>query len=109
MAENGTICGENRPYEQNGNMTTVSNEINKKAGKSANTFSGTQTSRKRVAVEKNSFKTAHFVARNGNNASSRACYGFENEGIVGGILYLDNDGQLKFLDNIGNAHTLSWQ
>ena len=24
MAENGTICGENRPYEQNGNMTTMS-------------------------------------------------------------------------------------
>ena len=90
-------------------MTAVSDEIAKKAGKTGNTYTGTQVVRKYVGIAASTFKTAHFVARNGNNASSRASYGFENEGVNGGTLYLDTDGRLKFVDNTGIAHALSWQ
>lgn len=95
--------------ELNGNLTAVSDNVSQKAGKTSNSYTGTQTVRKNVGIAASTFKTAHFVARNGNNASSRASYGFENEGVNGGALYLDTDGLLKFVDNTGIAHTLSWQ
>lgn len=42
------------------------------------------------------------------NNSTRACIGFNNAGCNAGILYLDNDGLLKFMDHGGTKHTLTW-
>lgn len=42
------------------------------------------------------------------NDSARACIGFNNAGSNAGILYLDIDGRLKFMDHTGAKHTLTW-
>lgn len=69
-----------------------------------NRYDSTNLVSKVVGVNKDSFVHAQFVAESQNKAdsTSRAGYGFHNDGITGGFLYLDNDHRLKFIDSRGN-------
>lgn len=69
-----------------------------------NRYDSTNLVSKVVGVNKDSFVHAQFVAESQNKwePTSRAGYGFHNDGITGGFLYLDNDHQLKFIDSRGN-------
>ena len=107
-AEAVTVAGE--LDKLNGNMTAVSGEVAEKVGKTSNTYTGSQTVRKTVSITHNQYRNAHFVIRNGNNQYSRACIGFENEGVTGGMLFLDNDGRLKYFDNnTDKTYVITWQ
>lgn len=69
-----------------------------------NRYDSTNLVSKVVGVNKDSFVHAQFVAESQNKwePTSRAGYGFHNDGITGGFLYLDNDHRLKFIDSKGN-------
>ena len=74
-------------------------------------YDGTITVNKTVGVNNASFVNAQFVAESPNKAepTSRAGYGFHNDGITGGFLYLDNDHRLKFLDGLGRLYAVTME
>ena len=73
-----------------------------------NRFNSSNTVSKIVGVNKDSFAHAQFVAESQNKwePTSRAGYGFHNDSITGGFLYLDNDHRLKFIDSRGNISVI---
>ncbi len=84
-------------------------KLGSKAGLSLNKYSDTQSVTKNTEVNASTFVNAHFMA-NANtdvNSSARACYAFHNAGFNGGALYLDIDGSLKFISNMGAKFKIS--
>ncbi len=71
-------------------------------------YNGTITVNKAVGVNSSSFVNAQFVAESPNKLEpgSRAGYGFHNDNVTSGFLYLDNDHRLKFIDAFGGAHVI---
>ncbi len=71
-------------------------------------YNGTITVNKTVGVNNASFVNAQFVAESPNKLEpgSRAGYGFHNDNVTSGFLYLDNDHRLKFIDAFGGVHVI---
>lgn len=71
-------------------------------------YNGTITVNKSVGVNSSSFVNAQFVAESPNKVEpgSRAGYGFHNDNVTSGFLYLDNDHRLKFIDAFGGVHVI---
>ena len=74
-------------------------------------INGNLTSTNRVMSQKqftpatSNYTDSHLVANTTNSSgsnTSRASIGFHNAGVTAGILYLDNDGNLKWLNNGGS-------
>ena len=87
----------------------LNTDLSEKANLSGeNRYDSTNLVSKVVGVDKDSFAYAQFVAESQNKAdsTSRAGYGFHNDGITGGFLYLDNDHKLKFIDVFGEVHVI---
>ncbi len=87
----------------------LNTDMSEKANLSGeNRYDSTNLVSKVVGVDKDSFAYAQFVAESQNKAdsTSRAGYGFHNDGITGGFLYLDNDHKLKFIDVFGEVHVI---
>ena len=86
------------------NVTSdIQTQLNAKAVKTSNSFTGAQKVSMAFAPANNNYTAAHFSAEasNASTTSNRASYGFHNSGVVAGILYLDNDGNLKYINNSG--------
>ena len=73
-------------------------------------FYGDVISTGRVMIQKqftpaaSNYTEAHIVANttaSNNSNTSRASIGFHNAGVTAGTLYLDNDGDLKWMNNSG--------
>ncbi|EOT26517.1 hypothetical protein C805_00609 [Eubacterium sp. 14-2] len=92
-----------------GAVSKLNTDLSEKANLSGeNRYDSTNLVSKIVGVNKDSFVHAQFVAESQNKAdsTSRAGYGFHNDGITGGFLYLDNDHKLKFIDAFGGVHVI---
>lgn len=92
-----------------GAVSKLNTDLAGKADLSAeNRFNSSNTVSKIVGVNKDSFVHAQFVAESQNKwePTSRAGYGFHNDSITGGFLYLDNDHRLKFIDSRGNISVI---
>lgn len=97
--------GRKRRESESKGGNLLNTDLSAKANLSGeNRYDSTNLVSKVVGVNKDSFVHAQFVAESQNKAdsTSRAGYGFHNDGITGGFLYLDNDHRLKFIDSRGN-------
>ena len=75
-----------------------------------NIFNNQVTIKGEVGVTPGVFATAPLYLEANNVAGgARAQIGFHNKGVNAGVLYLDTDGRLRFQDNGGNTHTLTWE
>lgn len=75
-----------------------------------NIFNNQVTIKGEVGVTPGVFATAPLYLEANNVAGgARAQIGFHNKGVNAGVLYLDTDGRLRFQDNGGNSHTISWE
>ena len=84
----GTMHFDGGSYKLNGNITST----------------GRVLSQKQFTPEASNYTDAHIVANttdSNNSNTSRASIGFHNAGVTAGILYLDNDGNLKWMNNGG--------
>lgn len=73
------------------------------------TITGTHQYTKNVSPSESSWRDAPIVliAPTNSTPTARAGISFENEGIIGGMLYLDNDGTLKYINNLGIIKTIN--
>ena len=101
--------GRKRKKSERKSGNLLNTDLSEKANLSGeNRYDSTNLVSKIVGVNKDSFVHAQFVAESQNKAdsTSRAGYGFHNDGITGGFLYLDNDHKLKFIDAFGGVHVI---
>ena len=91
------------------NIDSLNAGISGKASLTTNLYSGTQTVAKKVEPGIKSYSTAQFVsaAPTSTNTETRASYAFHNAGVNGGTLYLDIDGTLKLINNVGNTFRIN--
>lgn len=84
----------------------LSNLLNDKANlQGGNSFIGSQSSKNNVLVS--DWSNAPFLSEaDASSTDARAMYGFHNAGVTAGVLYLDNDCQLKWRNNIGDDRTV---
>lgn len=91
-------------------------DLNNYVPKSGGTVNGNLTANRymsdknsAVGVNKEAFNLAPFVSNASANTDEtmRAGYGFHNAGKNGSFLYLDIDGRLRTIDNMGTALTLA--
>ena len=94
----------------------IDSKLSQKANiNGGNTFGGNNVFNNQVAI-KGSVGIAGqyaeaplYLEANNVSAGARAQIGFHNKGVNAGVLYLDIDGRLRFQDNAGNSHTISWE
>ena len=79
-------------------QSDLSNKANLQGG---NSFIGRQSSKNNALVSE--WSNAPFLSEaDASSTDARAMYGFHNAGVTAGVLYLDNDGQLKWRNNNGD-------
>lgn len=83
----------------NDKVAEVNRDLSTKAGLGQNFYTNTQTSTNSMHIASDCYWRAQYRAQAPTNTDTdaRAGYGFHNAGWVGGTLYLDNDGTLKFI------------
>ena len=94
----------------------IDSKLSQKANiNGGNTFGGNNVFNNQVAIKGSVGIAGQYVEAplyleaNNVSAGARAQIGFHNKGVNAGVLYLDTDGRLRFQDNAGNSHTISWE
>lgn len=90
--------------------TQLNSNLAGKINKTGDTMDGTFKISKVSLTDQTSYRPTHIhlLSQNRINQYSRAGIAFENEGVNGGVLFLDTDRRIKFIDNDGSSHTVSW-
>ena len=92
----------NSLFPLNGNLQNKAN-LN-----GANIFTDTLLVVSEKSLQSNNYFTGQFVsnAETQINPNARAGYGFHNHGNNGIFLYLDIDGTLKYINNMGGIYQI---
>ena len=89
---------------------SLNSNLNNKASLEENNYTGKQSITTVVGVNRDSYWNAQVSshAPYAKIPATRAMYGFGNVGFNGGALYLDIDGRLKWITNLGVVKTIDW-
>lgn len=90
-------------------LATLNGNLQNKANlNEVNTFTDTLIVVSEKSLQSNNYFTGQFVsnAEMQINPNARAGYGFHNHGNNGIFLYLDSDGTLKYINNMGGIYQI---
>lgn len=90
-------------------LATLNGNLQNKANlNGVNTFTDTLVVVSEKSLQSNNYSTGQFVsnAEMQINPNARAGYGFHNHGNNGIFLYLDSNGTLKYINNMGDIYQI---